>query len=454
MRLGSFFLAVLAAASLARASEAQSIRSLAGDSATASGLGEDPVAIGAPVARGGATAANDTLWITLGSDAFAIANRSAAADSGRLPVMRLDEVAGVVLARASRASLDALGEEIHRELLRCGGYIVHASLADGRAALARGTSVVRAPRDLGFLIDQPQWVGAVAGAVDQGQILATITTLSTGFVNRYHAHPPGLAAASWIRDLWVSYAANRPDVTVTLVTHTTTLQPSVVLMIPGSTLANEVIVVGGHLDSIAPGIPNPNFLGPGADDDASGIATLSEVIRVALAAGFHPQRTVKFMAYAAEEVGLLGSEAIAASHLAAGTPVVAVLQLDMTAYRGSVEDIAFIADFTSAELNGFLVDLITTYQPALTWTTTTCGYACSDHAPWHNRGFPAAFAFEARIGEENPFYHSVSDTVATLGNSAAHAAKFARLAAAFVVEAGIDGSEVVFSDGFENITGG
>ncbi len=453
MRLGFLFLAVLAAASLARGSEAHSMGPLAGGFATASSVGEDAGAIGAPVAAGVATAADDVLWVTLGSDAFAIANRSTTATSGKLPVTRVDEVGGVVLARASRASLDALGEEIHRELQRCGGYIVHSSLADARAALARGTFVARAPGDLGFLIDQPQWVGAVAGAVDQGQILATITTLSTAFFNRYHAHPSGSAAATWIRDLWVSYAAGRPDVTVTLVTHTTTLQPSVVLTIPGSTLANEVIVVGGHLDSIAPGIPDPNFLGPGADDDASGIAALSEVARVALAAGFHPQRTVKFMAYAAEEVGLLGSEAIAASHLAAGTPVVAVLQLDMTAYRGSVEDIAFISDYTSAELNSFLVDLITTYQPALTWTMTTCGYGCSDHAPWHNRGFPAAFAFEARISEANPFYHTAGDTVAAFGNSAAHAVKFARLAAALVVEAGIDGSEMVFSNGFENVTG-
>ena len=50
---------------------------------------------------------------------------------------------------------------------------------------------------------------------------------------------------------------------------------------------------------------------PGADDDASGIATLTEVIRVALANGWKPKRTVKFMGYAAEEVGLRGSNAIA-----------------------------------------------------------------------------------------------------------------------------------------------
>lgn len=410
------------------------------------------LACGAVAASPGGTGGE--VWITLGGDAFAVASRAIDLASIGFPLTRVDEAGGVVLARLPAAGLETLGGEIHRELQRCGGFIVHASLAEARAALLRAAPDSRAPSALGFVIDQPQWVAAVAGAVDEAQILATITTLSTNFANRYHAHPSGTAAATWIRDLWATYAASRPEVTVELVTHTTTVQRSVVLTIPGTTLASEVIVLGGHLDSIAPGTGNPNFLGPGADDDASGIATLSEVVRVALAAGFHPQRTVQFMAYAAEEVGLRGSEAISASYLAAGTDVVAVLQQDMTGYHGSTEDIAFISDFTNAELNAFLVDLLAAYQPALTSTTTACGYACSDHAPWHNRGFPAAFAFEAKMFEDNPFIHTTSDTVATLGGSAAHAAKFARLAAAFMVEAGVDGPSGIFSDGFESETTG
>ena len=40
---------------------------------------------------------------------------------------------------------------------------------------------------------------------------------------------------------------------------------------------------------------------PGADDDASGIASATEVLRVAIERDYRPERTVKFMAYAAEE---------------------------------------------------------------------------------------------------------------------------------------------------------
>ena len=223
-----------------------------------------------------------------------------------------------------------------------------------------------------------------------------------------------------------------------------------VLTIPGTSLADEVVVLGGHLDSIAAGSGNPDFLAPGADDNASGIAVLSEVIRVAMSAGFFPQRTVQFMGYAAEEVGLVGSQDIAADYAAAGTDVVAVLQLDMTDYFGSVEDMAFLSDYTDATLTGFLGELVDTYQPELLWTTTACGYGCSDHASWHLQGFPASMSFEARFGQHNPAIHTTSDTLATLGNNVDHAYKFARLALAFMVEIGNDVIEDIFADGFES----
>ena len=71
--------------------------------------------------------------------------------------------------------------------------------------------------------------------------------------------------------------------------------------------ANEVIVIGGHIDSIS--LARASGTAPGADDDASGIATITEVARVLLQADYRPARTLVFMGYAAEEVGLRGSQA-------------------------------------------------------------------------------------------------------------------------------------------------
>lgn len=414
-----------------------------------------PPGSGLQVGASVASPASDEVWITLGADAFATASRLFVAGADGLALARVAEVAGVVLTRVPRAGLPALSARIHDELHRCGGFIAHANRAEAEAALARLASrPYRAPEGtLPFAIDRPIEVAALAAAIDETQILATITALSTSFPNRYHAHPSGTASANWIRDLWAGYAAGRPGVTVELFSHgAITPQPSVILTIPGTTLGGEVVILGGHQDSIRSGCStNPTCDAPGADDDASGIATLSEVIRVALATSFVPQRTVQFIAYAAEEVGLEGSDDIAAAYLAAGTDVVAVLQQDMTGYFGSVEDMALISDFTNPDLTAFLGELLDNYQPTLLWTTSACGYGCSDHAPWTDRGYRAAFSFESRFGEHNPTIHSPSDTVATLGGSAAHAAKFARLAVAFLVETALDATAAdIFSDGFES----
>ena len=117
-------------------------------------------------------------------------------------------------------------------------------------------------------------------------------------------------ASQWIRDYWRELAKKRSDVTVELFNHSQWKQPSVIMTIRGSKLPQEVVVLGGHLDSIAGFWGRANARAPGADDNASGIATISEVIRLLVDGNYVPERTIKFMGYAAEEVGLRGSKEI------------------------------------------------------------------------------------------------------------------------------------------------
>jgi leucyl aminopeptidase len=66
------------------------------------------------------------------------------------------------------------------------------------------------------------------------------------------------------------------------------------------------------------------------DDDGSGTTTTLEVFRVlASSPSFKPQRPVEFHWYSAEELGLLGSQDIAAAYKKQGRTVYAMLQNDM-----------------------------------------------------------------------------------------------------------------------------
>lgn len=377
----------------------------------------------APDAR---PAETGTRYITLGVDAVPTASALAARLGDVAPVIATvhtpDGDAAILAVDA--ADLEALSEAMHAAHDRCGGFMLHDSLADARAALAPPAAIA-APD---YTLDRGDTVRALLPQLSAAAIHRTIGELS-GMKNRYYRSESGAAASAWLRDRWRSFT-DRADVTVELFDQGYP-QKSVILTIPGSSRAEEVVVIGGHLDSIALG--GMSATAPGADDDASGIATLTEVARVLLAADLRPERTLKFIAYAAEEVGLRGSLAVVKDFKARGIHVVGALQLDMTNYQGSDRDIWLINDYTSKPQNAFLVQLLETYIDA-TWGVDVCGYACSDHASWHQAGIPASMPFEARFRDANRHIHSTRDTLEQSGNNAAHAVKFASLATAYAIE--------------------
>jgi bacterial leucyl aminopeptidase len=362
-------------------------------------------------------------YITIADDAVPVAGAVAGSYPG-LEVLESEH--GVAVVAFPPGKLHALAEQLHEVTGRCGGFMMHDSLAEAYAAL----EPPRDPIPVDYTLDRAAIVQDVLPALDRERLLGTIRDLSA-MQNRYYLSQTGAAASVWLRDLWRSFS-DRTDVTVELIDHGWP-QKSVMLTIPGTTRAHEVIVIGGHLDSIARGGSAADA--PGADDDASGIATLTEVARVLLSKDFRPARTIELIAYAAEEVGLRGSQAIAKDHAKRGVQVVGALQLDMTAYQGSDRDIWLMKDFTSKAQNDFLIELIEKYVGA-TYGLDACGYACSDHASWYRTGVPASMPFESRMAERNRSIHTRADTLETSGNNADHAIKFARLAASYAIELG------------------
>ncbi len=78
--------------------------------------------------------------------------------------------------------------------------------------------------------------------------------------------------------------------------------------IPGTDLADQVVMLGGHLDSW--------HAGTGATDDGAGVVIAMEAVRILQAAGLHPRRTIRVALWSGEEQGLLGSHAYVAQHFA------------------------------------------------------------------------------------------------------------------------------------------
>ena len=344
------------------------------------------------------------------------------------------------IAKIQAGQLSRVSAFVHQRELRCGGYFAFRSQAEAEAFVRQERSAQAvAPKLLAtYTIDNRTTVDPWLPQVQHTNIYTTINTLSA-YQNRYYTSADGKASAEWIRSRWQALAGTRTDVTSELSTCANcSTQPSVILTVRGNELPNEIVVLGAHLDSInTSGGGSTTQRAPGADDDASGIATLTEVIRIALANGWKPKRTVKFIGYAAEEVGLRGSNAIAQAHKAAGANVHAVLQLDMTNYRSGGTDMRLITDYSNADLKTFLTSLFDTYLAPLGLTrgTYTCGYGCSDHASWTSAGYPAGMMFEGGASGYFTSIHTQNDTLANMGNSAQNSAKFAKLGLAFLGEA-------------------
>ncbi|MFN0124132.1 MAG: M20/M25/M40 family metallo-hydrolase [Blastocatellia bacterium] len=76
--------------------------------------------------------------------------------------------------------------------------------------------------------------------------------------------------------------------------------------IPGTDLANEVVMIGAHFDS--------HHAGTGATDNATGSAAMMEVMRILKTVGAKPRRTIRLALWGGEEQGLLGSRACVKDH--------------------------------------------------------------------------------------------------------------------------------------------
>jgi len=74
----------------------------------------------------------------------------------------------------------------------------------------------------------------------------------------------------------------------------------------GSEKPEEIILIGGHLDSWD--------LGTGAVDDGAGVGITAGAVKVLIDSGLKPKRTIRLVAFGAEEIGLLGAFAYAEKH--------------------------------------------------------------------------------------------------------------------------------------------
>lgn len=104
-------------------------------------------------------------------------------------------------------------------------------------------------------------------------------------------------------------AGEKPTMTIDLAVEFQDTDPNAyntIAEIPGSDKADEVVMLGGHLDSW--------HGATGATDNGSGCAVMMEAVRIIQTLGLKPRRTIRIALWSGEEQGLLGSRAYVRQH--------------------------------------------------------------------------------------------------------------------------------------------
>jgi len=207
--------------------------------------------------------------------------------------------------------------------------------------------------------------------------------------------------------------------------HTSGHAPNVIGTITGYAHPEQVIIVIGHIDDVP-----SSGAAPGADDNASGAATVVSAAQAL--AGYTFEKTVKLIAVTGEEQGLYGSAHYADEAWATGEQIIAVLNADMTGWAGdglpaSGENLDVNTNAASAWLGTLLAEAATAYGTGCVVNSFSCSsMVYSDHAPFWDYGWSAICAItdnEGSCGQGGsyPYYHTVYDTLANCGNPSFYA---------------------------------
>jgi len=173
--------------------------------------------------------------------------------------------------------------------------------------------------------------------------------------------------------------------------------------------SDEHLIIGAHYDHLGLGEQNslaPAMAGqvhPGADDNASGAAGLIELARLFTAQRRSPGRSILFLAFAAEEIGLLGSSHYTARPLLPLDKAVAMINLDMIGrLRQSKVYVGGVG--TGSTFKPLVEEAVKTTSFQVDYSAA--GYDSSDHMSFAMRQVPVLFFFSGLHGD----YHKPSDT--------------------------------------------
>ncbi len=168
----------------------------------------------------------------------------------------------------------------------------------------------------------------------------------------------------------------------------------------GTEKPDEVVIIGGHLDSWD--------LGTGATDNGTGSMAVLAAARALVKSGVRPQRTIRFVLFTGEEQGLNGSRAYVAAHKDEMSKISGVLVHDTG--TGKVLTIGLMHNYGLRETMGRVLYPLATDKSIGLSEPSLRSEGGSDHVPFDAEGVPASWCIQEVANYEKD-HHSQNDTL-------------------------------------------
>lgn len=282
---------------------------------------------------------------------------------------------------------------------------------DGMVMITNKTAKLPiATRDFPTITEEDEKVRGFMNEVNVDNLIASVQHLQD-YQSRYYNSENAYDAADWIQGQFdellileteqfpVDYLGND-------------CAPNIIAIQYGTKNPDQYVVCGSHFDSYS-----LSGVCPGADDNATGVATVLETARILSQYSF--ERSIIYCAFGAEEIGLVGSSQYA-EYCAdvMGFDIVGYFNNDMNGYLNPGDEIHIdlIYPNSASELGDYYMNLANVYFPEMQVRHVNFQDGDSDHTSFNQNGYMGIYPFED-YQNYSPYIHGANDLIGPSVNS-------------------------------------
>ena len=288
--------------------------------------------------------------------------------------------------------------------------------SDGAVAIFnKKASLPRSSRDFPQVTEENPTIREMLDQVNMDSLEATVQYLQD-YGHRVWNSDNAFAASDWIagRMQALGLEVEQQPFNANTWLGSGEAAPNVIGIQRGTLYPDTYVVCGSHFDSFSWDAYSGG-LAPGADDNATGVASVLESARIMTQYEF--EYSIIYCAYGCEEMGLYGSEAYASRCQQEGMDIIGYFNNDMNGYLyGDQIHIDCIYPNSVEPIGTYYMNIGSVYFPEMPIRHVNFTSGDSDHTSFNNHGYMGIYPFED-YQNYSPYIHTVNDLIGNSVNS-------------------------------------